>query len=354
MSGRRSAGLRYRLHRGFTLLELMLVIIIITILIALLLPAVQQAREGARRTQCRNNLLQLGIGLQNYQQTHGVLPSGCVSPTGPVLPGTAVYKVGWIVQILPQMGQLAVYRQVNFDQPDLSFLSRESINELLQARQQNAGGGAAGEAFGLGAGLDEAELGGMANVGAYWDAGDAFYKGLPLQFSFLACPSVPANSAAGRFGFTGNYAGCHSGSEVPIDVGNDGLLYLNSAESIYRIPDGASTTVLLGEHSGPPVGDGWFTGDRSTLRNGGTPVEQGAWNKSTDQLSRLDSQATDQQREEFEAARRQVGGFGSLHYHVNMLFADGSMKALSFGIDPNVLRRLCSRNDGEIVSAHEF
>ena len=61
---------------GFTLIELVVVIAIIAVLVALVLPAVQQARESARRTQCRNNLKQIGLALSNYHSTHNIFPPG--------------------------------------------------------------------------------------------------------------------------------------------------------------------------------------------------------------------------------------------------------------------------------------
>lgn len=102
-----------RERRGFTLIELLVVIAIIAILIALLLPAVQQAREAARRTQCRNNLKQIGLALHNYHETHQVFP---INTTGSARAGSACGNgfYSWLAMILPQMEQGNLYQSINF------------------------------------------------------------------------------------------------------------------------------------------------------------------------------------------------------------------------------------------------
>ena len=90
---------------GFTLIELLVVIAIIAILIALLLPAVQQAREAARRTTCKNNLMQLGLALQNIEAQYEHLPPGTINDSGPIRNQPKGNHVSWIVQLLPFIDQ---------------------------------------------------------------------------------------------------------------------------------------------------------------------------------------------------------------------------------------------------------
>src|SRR5438094_5023651 len=84
---------------GFTLIELLVVIAIIAVLIALLLPAVQQAREAARRTQCKNNQAQLSLAIQNYEMSHGKLPAGVTNSSRPIRNEKVGEHLGWIVRV---------------------------------------------------------------------------------------------------------------------------------------------------------------------------------------------------------------------------------------------------------------
>ncbi len=96
-------------RRGFTLIELLVVIAIIAVLIALLLPAVQQAREAARRTQCKNNLKQIGVALHNYHDTYNMFPPGNVAS---IFGG---WGPSWWIFMLPYIDQAPAYNSLTFN-----------------------------------------------------------------------------------------------------------------------------------------------------------------------------------------------------------------------------------------------
>ena len=121
-------------RRGFTLIELLVVIAIIAVLIALLLPAVQQAREAARRTQCKNNLKQLGLSVFNYESTFGVLPSSGESTANEGMVGAQgrkFFPVSLFVASLPYIDQAPVFAAWNMNNhytaPGNNVLSKTSI-----------------------------------------------------------------------------------------------------------------------------------------------------------------------------------------------------------------------------------
>jgi prepilin-type processing-associated H-X9-DG protein len=287
------------------MIELLIVIAIITTLIGLLLPAIQSIREMARRTQCVNNLLQLGVALSNYASTHRVLPPGVVNGTGPILSLPQGYHYSWAVQILPFLERGSVFRGFDF-------------------------------AHGV------------------YEAANASARDCRLS-SFL-CPSD----------FTGqmNYAGCHHDVETPIDADNHGVLYLNSHVAHDEITDGLAYTILLGEvRSGASLG--WASGTRATLRNTGSrinapdPTVPGSFggplpnSRARPQGTGLDDLAA--MIEQGVVPIDFVGGFASQHVHgANFLFCDGSVHRLDRSIDEGVYRRLGNRADGEIIDADDY
>jgi prepilin-type N-terminal cleavage/methylation domain-containing protein/prepilin-type processing-associated H-X9-DG protein len=279
--------------RGFTLVELLVVIAIIGILIALLLPAVQAAREAARRTQCVNNLAQLGLAVQNYDAAHEVLPPGVVNPEGPIHSAPKGYHMGWLVQLLP-----FVEEQVTFNHVDFS-------------------------------------------VGAY-DKKNA--EVLKVEVSLFSCPSDPRFIGEDRW--TSNYAGCHHDVEAPIDADNHGVFFLNSHVRSRDIPDGATHTIFLGEKRIDSDDLGWMSGTRATLRNTGTPINatpvKGMPKQNGEDFSAVAAQAPQPDL--------YVGGFGSWHPGgANFSLGDGSVRFLSETVADQLYQQFGHRADGKLL-----
>jgi prepilin-type N-terminal cleavage/methylation domain-containing protein/prepilin-type processing-associated H-X9-DG protein len=280
-----SARLPRKLQFGFTLIELLVVIAIIAILLAMLLPAVQQAREAARRTQCKNNLMQIGLAFHNYEMLHEVLPSGCVNPDGPILNVESGYHMSWIVQLLPSMEQTALFSRVNFDEGAYS-----STNSMIRN----------------------------------------------ITLSAFACPSDPSHNIPGS-----SYAGCFSGTDVAINVDNNGLLFLNSSIGYEAIHDGASNTVLVGEKvifkSVTPLT--WMSGTLASLRNTGVPINKG-WDVSGGTGNRF------QKVPSTPPSNTSTSGFSSYHIGgAQFVFADGSVRFVSESIDVTTYSNLGNRED---------
>ena len=281
-------------RRGFTLVELLVVIAIIGILIGMLLPAVQQVREAARRISCANNLSQLGVALHNFEFGYQHLPAGVIdSAPGPILSQETGQHVSFLVTILPYIEERGVAD--NFD----------------------------------------------IDAGAYAKA-NAPARELPID-TYL-CPSsysTELNDTATAA--ISHYAGCHHGTEAPIDDDNNGLLFLNSAITYGDIYDGSSNTILVSEFLTAPDSFGWASGTRSSLRNTGKTINFSANPWGPPVVEPTSTLPTDE-----------VGGYGSYHTGgANFCLASGAITFLSDNIDPVLYNNLGNRKDGAMMGAWE-
>lgn len=366
---------RTRRIEGFTLIEMLFVIAIVAMLVALLLPAVQQARESARRSQCQNNMRQIGLALINYNRQHNFLPSGSIHSASPLFSDQSPDGAGWIAQILPQLGEESAWRQVNFDAPYRSFASPEDLAQLdldmkaWQAAQDGTEPPAqpvlpvtslSSEAPGEDAPRSDVYTGnamgdmmGMSDV-PFVPTLNTFAQGDPAPvltamrtrfpvLSLLHCPSYWGTSQA-----YSNYSGCHNSTEIPISADADGLLYLNSSESLESVPDGASCTVVVGEVAQLPMESRWFLGDRTTLRNADALPKVDKANSMAAASNPQPASTEEEAAKLRDEVRKTVGTFGSLHTtSVHFLFADGSVRPVHRHISLPVLRSLVRRNDGD-------
>lgn len=123
--------MRRRTRAAFTLIELLVVMAIIAILVALLLPAVQQAREAARRSQCKNNLKQLGLALYGYEVAHKIFPPGWIAVQDGAADPIGESGFGWGTLILPHLDQAALHARFDFRLPLDAAIHRGWISTVL-------------------------------------------------------------------------------------------------------------------------------------------------------------------------------------------------------------------------------
>lgn len=295
---------RRRLTRGFTLIELLVVIAIIAVLIALLLPAVQQAREAARRTQCKNNMKQFGLALHNYHDT------ALTFPPGGFYQGTNIGTgMGWQVSILPYMDQAPMYNQFNFnataytDATNLAIALRNPPGFFCPSGQNNVSANG-GEVSGGRPCLSVHYYGVMGPKGTNPRTGAAY--------------TVNANPA-GHGGFSAH-----------------GLMPRHANRRMSDIIDGTSNTLAIGEIS-------WISANCYRVWTRG--CDSSACGSTKNVLNGINTTPYNGSNNFNDVS------FGSQHVGgAHFLNADGSVTFLSQNIDMGVYLSLASINGGESVS----
>jgi prepilin-type N-terminal cleavage/methylation domain-containing protein/prepilin-type processing-associated H-X9-DG protein len=199
-------GTRNKPQRAFTLVELLVVIAIIGLLVALLLPAIQNAREAARRTQCVNNLKQLGIALNNHVSAREVFPPAAVSKPFPNFPShpQSFYRWSALAHLLP-------------------YMEEQSLHDLLDLSYP------------------------LYMPGAGYPISDRNRLGISKSLPEFLCPSDLGEAVKEQMGPT-NYVVC-SGSGVGggTPFKTDGIFFVNSATKFANITDGSSNTIAVSE-----------------------------------------------------------------------------------------------------------
>ena len=193
--------------RGFTLVELLVVITIIGILIALLLPAVQAAREAARRMQCANNVKQVALALHNYHQTFREFPVGYFNDSSNVWP--------WCVRIFPYLEQKALYEKIDWGCSCVSVPVTQNDYDVY-----------------------------VAQISAFLCPSDPTASVLWNQDSYCHDYGVPFGPLErGRMSYAGNFGR----GQLEEDPRVDGVFRLQKGRPIRDITDGTTNTLLLGE-----------------------------------------------------------------------------------------------------------
>ena len=368
---------RQKTRRGFTLIELLVVIAIIGVLIALLLPAVQAAREAARRAQCINNMKQLGLALANYESANSVYPAGTITRQENPLNCAATNRgFGLMAVVLNQMELGTIYNAINFNLP---------------------AGGTAAEIGVSGGYANRTAM--ITQINSYICPSDS--KQTPYELSTSANGYAQASYAgmAGTLNTAQWFCGCpvsYVGGACTgrVHLQPDGMFSSNFWFKVSDIRDGLSNTIYMGETSRfrndpDQVFNTWsrclyfgsnYPGGDTTRPQGYAfsaikinapfqPHDITAFPPLSGTPSISDPVGGDADQWLFAPGYTMLGQYGFRSFHpggANFLFGDGSVRYLKDTIDmgsPNyvqnnvnigVFRKLSTRSGGEIVNADAF
>ncbi len=286
--------------RGFTLIELLVVIAIIAILIGLLLPAVQQAREAARRSQCTNNLKQIGLALHNYHETNKSFPPGWIGVTTNQPDVNGLNGWGWGSKLLPEMDQRSLYREIGFqaavENPLNSAVLRRSLPSFRCPSDSSSD---------------------------FW----TLTNGMGT-----AIVDLPTANYVGVFGTT-ELDDC-AGLPLGTPCRSDGVFMHNITIRLAQLTDGTSSTMMVGERK-TKASDGWHSTWTGVVPAGEEPYHRilgSADHTPNNHANHFD---------DFSSSHTTGGNF---------VFGDGRVRMINTSIDQNIYQALATRDGRETVT----
>ncbi len=323
---------------GFTLVELLVVIAIIGVLVALLLPAVQAARESARRMQCSNNLKQIGLAFHNFQDTYGNLPNGGRDgdhrhhATSVCCRASTRQGFNWTYQIMPFMEQSVVYDLVSEGDDPVQATGSTTANPTVYNSREN----------------------------------------LPAQQAIKAyyCPSRRSPTQHSTF-YRCDYAGNAGQRDTTVNIrsgvnrGDRGVVRQKDSPlgklTIERIRDGSSNTLMVAEKALHPQSFGTDGGDNERYTNAGWDedvVRFGAFYTGEGIPPIPDMKAPFAPTWQIDPSIPLASSFGQWHPYfgsshpggINACLADGSVRSIAFNIDRSVFRLASLTDSGEAFS----